>query len=71
VIAIIYTSLVAADCRKTSRSSTPTSSGRPYGLPHHGDFPAGTTQGVAGGGSRWSRMGIVSGALFLCVGIGY
>ncbi len=42
----------------------------PYGLCHHGIFAA-TTQGVAGGIFQMISHGIVSGALFLCVGVVY
>ena len=43
----------------------------PYGLRHHGHLRASTAQGVAGGMFQMISHGIVSGALFLCVGVVY
>src|SRR5215218_1009296 len=64
VVAVIYTyqvALMQEDMKKLIAYSS---------VPHMGIF-AGTTQGVAGGVFQMVSHGIVSGALFLCVGIVY
>ncbi len=64
VIAIIYTSLVALmqeDMKKLIA----------YSSVAHMGFVTGTMQGVAGGVFQMISHGIVSGALFLCVGVVY
>jgi NADH-quinone oxidoreductase subunit M len=69
VIAIVYTSLVAfrqTDIKKLIAYSSVAH----MGFVTMGIF-AGTTQGVAGGVFQMVSHGIVSGALFLCVGIVY
>jgi NADH-quinone oxidoreductase subunit M len=69
VIAIIYTSLVALMQEDMKKLIAYTSVAH-MGLVTMGIF-AGTTQGVAGGVFQMISHGIVSGALFLCVGIVY
>jgi NADH-quinone oxidoreductase subunit M len=69
VIAIIYTSLVALVQEDMKKLIAYTSVAH-MGLVTMGIF-AGTTQGVAGGVFQMISHGIVSGALFLCVGIVY
>jgi len=68
-IAIIYTSLVALMQEDMKKLIAYTSVAH-MGLVTMGIF-AGTTQGVAGGVFQMISHGIVSGALFLCVGIVY
>jgi NADH-quinone oxidoreductase subunit M len=69
VIAIIYTSLVAL-MQKDIKKLIAYSSVAHMGFVTMGIF-AGTTQGVAGGVFQMVSHGIVSGALFLCVGVVY
>jgi NADH-quinone oxidoreductase subunit M len=69
VIAIIYTSLVAL-MQEDMKKLIAYSSVAHMGFVTMGIF-AGTTQGVAGGVFQMISHGIVSGALFLCVGIVY
>src|SRR5579863_5083948 len=69
VIAIIYTSLVAL-MQDDMKKLIAYSSVAHMGFVTMGIF-AGTTQGVAGGVFQMISHGIVSGALFLCVGIVY
>ncbi|MET3838487.1 NADH-quinone oxidoreductase subunit M [Bradyrhizobium sp. OAE829] len=68
-IAIIYTSLVAL-MQEDIKKLIAYSSVAHMGFVTMGIF-AGTTQGVAGGVFQMISHGIVSGALFLCVGIVY
>src|SRR5450432_2077314 len=68
-IAIIYTSLVAL-MQEDIKKLIAYSSGAYMGFVTMGIFAA-TTQGVAGGVFQMISHGIVSGALFLCVGIVY
>src|SRR5712664_1195041 len=68
-IAIIYTSLVAL-MQEDIKKLIAYSSVAHMGFVTMGIF-AGTTQGVAGGVFQMISHGIVSGALFLCVGIIY
>src|SRR6201992_1593563 len=68
-IAIIYTSLVAL-MQEDIKKLIAYSSVAKMGFVTMGIF-AGTTQGVAGGVFQMVSHGIVSGALFLCVGIIY
>ncbi len=69
VIAIVYTSLVAL-MQEDMKKLIAYSSVAHMGFVTMGIF-AGTTQGVAGGVFQMISHGIVSGALFLCVGIVY
>jgi NADH-quinone oxidoreductase subunit M len=69
VIAIIYTSLVAL-MQEDMKKLIAYSSVAHMGFVTMGIF-AGTMQGVAGGMFQMISHGIVSGALFLCVGIVY
>jgi NADH-quinone oxidoreductase subunit M len=69
VIAIIYTSLVAL-MQEDMKKLIAYSSVAHMGFVTMGIF-AGTIQGVAGGMFQMISHGIVSGALFLCVGIVY
>ncbi len=69
VIAIIYTSLVAL-MQEDMKKLIAYSSVAHMGFVTMGIF-AGTMQGVAGGMFQMVSHGIVSGALFLCVGIVY
>jgi NADH-quinone oxidoreductase subunit M len=69
VIAIIYTSLVAL-MQEDIKKLIAYSSVAHMGFVTMGIF-AGTVQGVAGGVFQMISHGIVSGALFLCVGIVY
>ena len=69
VIAIIYTSLVAL-MQEDMKKLIAYSSVAHMGFVTMGIF-AGTTQGVAGGVFQMISHGIVSGALFLCVGVIY
>src|SRR5204863_288037 len=69
VIAIIYTSLVAL-MQEDIKKLIAYPSVAHMGFVTMGIF-AGTTQGVAGGVFQMVSHGIVSGALFLCVGIVY
>src|SRR5262252_8628066 len=69
VIAIIYTSLVAL-MQEDVKKLIAYSSVAHMGFVTMGIF-AGTVQGVAGGVFQMISHGIVSGALFLCVGIVY
>ncbi|GAA0023351.1 NADH-quinone oxidoreductase subunit M [Bradyrhizobium diazoefficiens] len=69
VIAIIYTSLVAL-MQEDMKKLIAYSSVAHMGFVTMGIF-AGTLQGVAGGVFQMISHGIVSGALFLCVGIVY
>src|SRR5438045_1117744 len=69
VIAIIYTSLVAL-MQEDIKKLIAYSSVAHMGFVTMGIF-AGTMQGVAGGVFQMISHGIVSGALFLCVGIVY
>jgi NADH-quinone oxidoreductase subunit M len=69
VIAIIYTSLVAL-MQQDIKKLIAYSSVAHMGFVTMGIF-AGTTQGVAGGVFQMISHGIVSGALFLCVGVVY
>jgi len=69
VIAIIYTSLVAL-MQEDMKKLVAYSSVAHMGFVTMGIF-AGTIQGVAGGVFQMISHGIVSGALFLCVGIVY
>src|SRR5213078_348978 len=69
VIAIIYTSLVAL-MQEDIKKLIAYSSVAHMGFVTMGIF-AGTTQGVAGGVFQMVSHGIVSAALFLCVGIVY
>src|SRR5436853_6917738 len=69
VIAIIYTSLVAL-MQKDMQKLIAYSSVAHMGFVTMGIF-AGTMQGVAGGVFQMISHGIVSGALFLCVGVVY
>src|SRR5437660_11874079 len=69
VIAIVYTSLVAL-VQEDMKKLIAYSSVAHMGFVTMGIF-AGTTQGVAGGIFQMVSHGIVSGALFLCVGIVY
>jgi NADH-quinone oxidoreductase subunit M len=69
VVAIIYTSLVAL-MQEDIKKLIAYSSVAHMGFVTMGIF-AGTTQGVAGGVFQMVSHGIVSGALFLCVGIIY
>src|SRR5437667_3847022 len=69
VIAIVYTSLVAL-MQEDIKKLIAYSSVAHMGFVTMGIF-AGTTQGVAGGVFQMVSHGIVSGALFLCVGIIY
>ncbi|SFH71807.1 NADH-quinone oxidoreductase subunit M [Bradyrhizobium sp. cf659] len=69
VIAIIYTSLVAM-MQEDMKKLIAYSSVAHMGFVTMGIF-AGTMQGVAGGVFQMISHGIVSGALFLCVGIVY
>ena len=69
VIAIVYTSLVAL-VQEDMKKLIAYSSVAHMGFVTMGIF-AGTTQGVAGGVFQMVSHGIVSGALFLCVGIVY
>jgi NADH-quinone oxidoreductase subunit M len=68
-IAIIYTSLVAL-MQEDIKKLIAYSSVAHMGFVTMGIF-AGTTQGVAGGVFQMISHGIVSGALFLCVGVVY
>src|SRR5690348_11890284 len=68
-IAIIYTSLVAL-MQEDMKKLIAYSSVAHMGFVTMGIF-AGTTQGIAGGVFQMISHGIVSGALFLCVGIVY
>ena len=68
-IAIVYTSLVAL-MQEDIKKLIAYSSVAHMGFVTMGIF-AGTTQGVAGGVFQMISHGIVSGALFLCVGIVY
>src|ERR1700754_714495 len=68
-IAIIYTSLVAL-MQEDMKKLIAYSSVAHMGFVTMGIF-AGTTQGVAGGVFQMISHGIVSGALFLCVGVVY
>src|SRR6201999_1965538 len=68
-IAIIYTSLVAM-MQEDMKKLIAYSSVAHMGFVTMGIF-AGTMQGVAGGVFQMISHGIVSGALFLCVGIIY
>jgi NADH-quinone oxidoreductase subunit M len=69
VIAVIYTSLVAL-MQEDMKKLIAYSSVAHMGFVTMGIF-AGTVQGVAGGVFQMISHGIVSGALFLCVGIVY
>src|SRR5499427_9444888 len=69
VIAIIYTSLVAL-MQEDMKKLVAYSSVAHMGFVTMGIF-AGTIQGVAGGMFQMISHGIVSGALFLCVGVVY
>jgi NADH-quinone oxidoreductase subunit M len=69
VIAIIYTSLVAL-MQEDVKKLIAYSSVAHMGFVTMGIF-AGTTQGIAGGIFQMISHGIVSGALFLCVGVVY
>ncbi len=69
VVAIIYTSLVAL-MQEDMKKLIAYSSVAHMGFVTMGIF-AGTVQGVAGGVFQMISHGIVSGALFLCVGIVY
>src|SRR5450432_3977772 len=69
VVAIVYTSLVAL-VQEDMKKLIAYSSVAHMGFVTMGIF-AGTTQGVAGGVFQMVSHGIVSGALFLCVGIIY
>ena len=69
MIAIVYTSLVAL-MQEDIKKLIAYSSVAHMGFVTMGIF-AGTTQGVAGGVFQMVSHGIVSGALFLCVGIVY
>ncbi len=69
VIAIVYTSLVAL-MQEDIKKLIAYSSVAHMGFVTMGIF-AGTTQGVAGGIFQMVSHGIVSGALFLCVGVVY
>jgi NADH-quinone oxidoreductase subunit M len=69
VIAIIYTSLVAL-MQEDMKKLIAYSSVAHMGFVTMGIF-AGTMQGVAGGVFQMISHGIVSGALFLCVGVVY
>src|SRR6202166_1325428 len=69
VVAIVYTSLVAL-MQEDIKKLIAYSSVAHMGFVTMGIF-AGTTQGVAGGVFQMVSHGIVSGALFLCVGIVY
>jgi NADH-quinone oxidoreductase subunit M len=69
VIAIIYTSLVAL-AQEDMKKLIAYSSVAHMGFVTMGIF-AGTLQGVAGGVFQMISHGIVSGALFLCVGVVY
>jgi NADH-quinone oxidoreductase subunit M len=69
VIAIVYTSLVAL-MQEDIKKLIAYSSVAHMGFVTMGIF-AGTTQGVAGGVFQMVSHGIVSGALFLCVGVVY
>jgi NADH-quinone oxidoreductase subunit M len=69
VIAIVYTSLVAL-MQKDMKKLIAYSSVAHMGFVTMGIF-AGTTQGVAGSVFQMISHGIVSGALFLCVGVIY
>jgi NADH-quinone oxidoreductase subunit M len=68
-VAIIYTSLVAL-MQEDMKKLIAYSSVAHMGFVTMGIF-AGTTQGVAGGVFQMVSHGIVSGALFLCVGVVY
>ena len=68
-IAIVYTSLVAL-MQEDMKKLIAYSSVAHMGFVTMGIF-AGTTQGVAGGVFQMVSHGIVSGALFLCVGVVY
>jgi NADH-quinone oxidoreductase subunit M len=69
VVAVIYTSLVAL-VQEDMKKLIAYSSVAHMGFVTMGIF-AGTTQGVAGGIFQMVSHGIVSGALFLCVGVVY
>jgi NADH-quinone oxidoreductase subunit M len=69
VIAIVYTSLVAM-MQEDMKKLIAYSSVAHMGFVTMGIF-AGTTQGIAGGVFQMVSHGIVSGALFLCVGVVY
>ncbi len=69
VVAIVYTSLVAL-VQEDVKKLIAYSSVAHMGFVTMGIF-AGTTQGVAGGVFQMISHGIVSGALFLCVGVVY
>lgn len=69
VIAIVYTSLVAL-AQEDMKKLIAYSSVAHMGFVTMGIF-AGTVQGVAGGVFQMISHGIVSGALFLCVGVVY
>ncbi|MGO3932877.1 NADH-quinone oxidoreductase subunit M [Rhodopseudomonas pseudopalustris] len=69
VIAIVYTSLVAL-MQEDIKKLIAYSSVAHMGFVTMGIF-AGTTQGIAGGVFQMVSHGIVSGALFLCVGVVY
>jgi len=69
VVAIVYTSLVAL-VQEDMKKLIAYSSVAHMGFVTMGIF-AGTTQGVAGGVFQMISHGIVSGALFLCVGVVY
>jgi NADH-quinone oxidoreductase subunit M len=69
VIAIVYTSLVAM-MQEDVKKLIAYSSVAHMGFVTMGIF-AGTTQGIAGGVFQMVSHGIVSGALFLCVGVVY
>src|SRR5205807_1591784 len=69
VVAIVYTSLVAL-MQEDMKKLIAYSSVAHMGFVTMGIF-AGTTQGIAGGVFQMISHGIVSGALFLCVGIVY
>ncbi|MGZ9106608.1 MAG: NADH-quinone oxidoreductase subunit M, partial [Rhodoplanes sp.] len=69
VVAIVYTSLVAL-VQEDVKKLIAYSSVAHMGFVTMGIF-AGTTQGIAGGVFQMISHGIVSGALFLCVGVIY
>ncbi|MGZ8325126.1 MAG: NADH-quinone oxidoreductase subunit M [Rhodoplanes sp.] len=69
VVAIVYTSLVAL-VQEDVKTLIAYSSVAHMGFVTMGIF-AGTTQGIAGGVFQMISHGIVSGALFLCVGVIY
>src|SRR6516165_8567722 len=69
IVAIIYTSLVAL-VQQDMKKLIAYSSVAHMGFVTMGVF-AGTLQGIAGGIFRLIPHGLVSGALFLCVGVVY